>query len=148
MITGSAEDAEEATQDGFVRAYFALDRFKLDVPFRPWLLTIVANSARNRRKASRTRYALSLNDAIDLVDQTATPEHHTFERERREALLSCLGELRTEDRDVIVCRYFLDLTEAEMASTLGVARGTVKSRLSRALSRTRTAVQLKRLDNE
>ena len=57
--------------------------------------------------------------------------------ETRATLLQAVNELREEDRLVIACRYFLDLSEAEMAETLGIARGTVKSRLSRALGRLR-----------
>src|SRR5204862_381303 len=53
VIAGDATDAEEAAQDAFVKAHRALGRFHADKPFRPWLLTIVANEARNRRRARR-----------------------------------------------------------------------------------------------
>jgi RNA polymerase sigma-70 factor (ECF subfamily) len=59
----------------------------------------------------------------------------------RDALAAAIGRLRDEDRVVIGCRYLLDLSEAETAAALGVARGTVKSRLSRALGRLREEVQ-------
>jgi len=57
--------------------------------------------------------------------------------ERRESVLTALRQLREEDRLVIAYRYFFELSEAEMADALGVAKGTVKSRLSRAIARLR-----------
>ena len=66
-----------------------------------------------------------------------SPEAAAVAAETRATLLQAVNELREEDRLVIACRYFLDLSEAEMAETLGIARGTVKSRLSRALGRLR-----------
>jgi RNA polymerase sigma-70 factor, ECF subfamily len=129
-------------QDGFVKAYFALDRFQDDLPFRPWLLQIVANEARNRRKSVARRYRLALR-AAEQFDPTAAdpaPENALLAGERRDALLAAIEALRDEERLVVTCRYLLELSEAETAVTLGVPQGTVKSRLSRALSRLRTLV--------
>ncbi len=69
-----------------------------------------------------------------------SPEVAAVAAETRTTLLQAVNELREEDRLVIAGRYFLDLSEAEMAATLGIARGTVKSRLSRALGRLRAHV--------
>ena len=55
VITGLSTEAEDAAQDGFTKAYFALGRFRSGAPFRPWLLRIVANEAKNRRKAAGRR---------------------------------------------------------------------------------------------
>ena len=65
LITGDAAEAEEAAQDGLTKAYYALDRFRAGAPFRPWLLQIVANEARNRRKATRRRAHLALRAAAE-----------------------------------------------------------------------------------
>src|SRR5262245_6545618 len=65
VITGSDADAEEAAQEGFVKAYYALDRFRTGAPFRPWLLRIVANEAINRRKAAGRRATVTLSAAMD-----------------------------------------------------------------------------------
>ena len=139
VITGAAAEAEEAAQDGFTKAYFALDRFRLGAPFRPWLLRIVANEAKNRRKAASRRPTIDLSVAEDRPsgDTALSPEAAALASERRESVLAALRKLREEDRLVIAYRYFLELSEAEMADALGVARGTVKSRLSRALARLR-----------
>lgn len=139
LVTGSAGDAEDAAQEGFVRAYYALPRFRRGAPFRPWLMRIVANSARNRRAASTRRPTLSLDLAADRPadDPSFAPEAAALAGERQRELLGALNTLREDDRTVIACRYFLDLSEEETAATLGCPRGTVKSRLSRALRRLR-----------
>jgi RNA polymerase sigma-70 factor, ECF subfamily len=139
VITGAAAEAEEAAQDGFTKAYFALDRFRAGAPFRPWLLRIVANEAKNRRKAAGRRPTVDLSVAEDRPsgDTALSPEAAALASERRESVLAALRKLREEDRLVIAYRYFFELSEAEMADALGVARGTVKSRLSRALARLR-----------
>lgn len=141
-ITGSAQEAEDATQEAFVKAYAALARFQTDLPFRPWIVRIAANEARNRRASASRRAAFSLDD--DAVTELTAPdpplEDLVAERERSASLLAAVNGLSPEDRDVIVLRYALDLNEAEMADALGVARGTVKSRLSRAKGRLRKAI--------
>ena len=137
-ITGDAAEAEDAAQEGFVKAYRALGGFRPGAPFRPWLLAIVANEARNRRKAAGRRAGLALRVAGERwVPADPSPEATAVAGERRTELLAALGRMREDDRRVIACRYFLDLSEEETASVLDCARGTVKSRLSRALKRLR-----------
>jgi RNA polymerase sigma-70 factor (ECF subfamily) len=146
-ITGSAADAEEAAQDGFVRAYHALGRFRTGAPLRPWLLRIVGNAARNRRVAARRRFAVDLDEGTvwSLVDPAPSPEAVALADEERRELVAAVNRLRADDRAVIACRYFLALSEAETAAALGRPRGTVKSRLSRALRRLRE--ELERTDD-
>ena len=139
LVTGDAQEAEDATQEAFVKAYRAMNRFRPGASFRPWLLAIVANEARNRRRSAGRRTNLSLRAAQEGSSVTAavSPEAAVVAAERREELLSRLAALSEGDRLVISCRYFLELSEEETAATLGCARGTVKSRLSRALVRLR-----------
>jgi RNA polymerase sigma-70 factor (ECF subfamily) len=144
LIAGGAAEAEDAAQEGFVKAYYALDRFHQGAPFRPWLLQIVANEARNRRKAAGRRANLALRVAAASLsgDVAPSPETAALARERYDALLAAVGELREEERLVVACRYFLELSEAETAETLGLPKGTVKSRLSRALGRLRLTMTI------
>jgi RNA polymerase sigma-70 factor, ECF subfamily len=144
VVAGSADDAEDAAQEGFVKAYAALGRFRAGAPFRPWLLRIVANEARNRRRSAGRRAALAVRAAEDRPssDAAPSPEVAVLAHETRDALVAALNGLRDEDREVIGARYFLDLSEAETADTLGLPRGTVKSRLSRALGRLREQLAL------
>ena len=139
-LTGNAADAEEAAQDGFLKAYRALGRFRLGEPFRPWLLRIVANEARNRRRASGRRTMLALRAAEEQRpsgDAAPSPEAEVLARSGRTELLVAVRGLPEHQRDVITCRFFLDLTEEETAAVLGIRRGTVKSRTARALDRLR-----------
>jgi RNA polymerase sigma factor (sigma-70 family) len=139
----TAADAEDAAQEAFLKAWRALPRFRLGAPFRPWLLAIVANEARSRaraagRRAGREERALSLEPpAVD-----AGPEAAVLVAERRAALRGALARLPERDRTVLALRYLLDLSEAETAAALGCRRGTVKSRVSRALSRLRDEVEV------
>jgi RNA polymerase sigma-70 factor, ECF subfamily len=143
VLTASAADAEEAAQDGFVKAYRALGRFRRGAPFRPWLLRIVANEARNRRRSAARRERLSLRAAAEARpgDAVPSPEAALLSRESQEQLLGAVERLSEDHRDAITCRYFLDLSEDETAAALGVRRGTVKSRLSRALDQLRKELE-------
>jgi len=152
LIARGSADAEDATQEAFVKAYYALDRFRPDAPFRPWILRIVANEARNRARSARRRETLALRLAddggadarSDLVSgrpsgaSAQAPEAAAISSERARMLLTALAELPERDRLVVSCRYLLELTEAETAAALDMRPGTVKSRLSRALDKLRS----------
>ncbi len=137
MILRDADAAQDAAQEAFVKAYRSLDRFREGAPMRPWLLRIVANEAINRAKAASRHREVDLDVAENAPTDAASPEAQALATERRELLVQALNEMKEDDRIVIAYRYFFDLTEAEMADALGIARGTVKSRLSRAMSRLR-----------
>lgn len=142
LITRSEADAEDAVQTGFVKAFYALGRFRRGSPFRPWLLKIVSNEALNRRRSAGRRAGLELRLAEDRRYGGAAPSPETavLAREPRRALLTAVNRLGEKDRLVIAYRYFLELSEAEMAEVMGCAQGTVKSRLSRALGRLRAQI--------
>jgi RNA polymerase sigma factor (sigma-70 family) len=142
VIVGTAADAEDAAQEGFVKAWSALSRFRAGAAFRPWLLAIVANEARNRRRGGRRQEDLAVRVAEDRPsgDAAPSPEAAALAGEQRRLLLAAVKRLPEADRQVIACRYFLDLSEAEAAAALGCRRGTVKSRLSRAVARLRDAM--------
>ena len=139
LVTGSAQEAEDAAQDGFIKAYQSLHRFRPGAPFRPWLLRIVTNEARNRKRSSgrRARLALQVAGERPSGDAAPSPEATALDLETRRELLDALSELNEMDRLVIAYRYFFDLSETEMATALDCRPGTVKSRLSRALVRLR-----------
>lgn len=142
-ITRSSADAEEAAQEGFLKAYRALHRFRRGAPFRPWLLAIVANEARDRRAASARSERLIVREVEERRPDDAVPSADAalLDSERRAELLAAMERLRETDRLVISCRYLLELSERETAAVLGWRRGTVKSRLSRALDRLRAELE-------
>jgi RNA polymerase sigma-70 factor (ECF subfamily) len=138
-------DADDAVQDAFLKAFDALPRFRDGAPLRPWLLRIVTNEARNRRRAAGRRAGLALRAAAasGYGPDGATvpgPEGVVTAAETRAELLASLATLRDDDREIIGARFLLELSEAETAETLGLPRGTVKSRTSRALGRLREAL--------
>ena len=147
VITGNAADAEDAAQDGFVKAYYALGRFRRGAPLKPGLLQIVANEARNRRRAAGRREGLTLRVAAERVsgDAAPSPEAVVVAAEERGELVAALATLREDDRAVLGCRYLLGLSEEETAAALGLRIGTVKSRTARALARLREVLEAQRV---
>jgi RNA polymerase sigma factor (sigma-70 family) len=143
LVTGSAADAEDATQDACVKAWLALPRFRPDAPFRPWLVRIAINEARNRRRGAGRRATLTLKLGPSPAEPAAAPsaEVEAVAADDRARLSKAVGQLREYDQLVIAARYFLGLSEAETAIALGLRPGTVKSRLSRALGRLHTQLQ-------
>jgi RNA polymerase sigma factor (sigma-70 family) len=143
MITGSAAEAEDAAQDGFMKAFRALDRFRPGAPPRPWLLRIIANEARNRVRSTQRRHGLELRlaEGFRPGDAAPSPEAESVAAEDTRRLLDLVNALTEEDRLVITSRYFLELRGDETAAALGIPEGTVKSRLSRALARLRARME-------
>jgi len=143
VVTGSASEAEDAAQEGFVKAFRALDRFRAGAELRPWLLRIVSNEARNRARSSGRRHHLELRLAVDFRpgDAAPSPEAVVLTLDERRRLLALVNAMSDEDRRVIACRYLLELSSEETASALGVPEGTVKSRRSRALTRLRARME-------
>jgi RNA polymerase sigma-70 factor (ECF subfamily) len=139
IITRNAADAEDATQDALVKAWRALGRFRADEPLRPWLLRIVANEARNRRRSAGRRERLVLRAAASSGEAAPSPEATALDRLERAELLRVLDELPAAAREVLACRFLLELSEEETAAALDVPVGTVKSRTSRALERLKEA---------
>jgi RNA polymerase sigma-70 factor (ECF subfamily) len=138
VALGAGADAEDVVQQAFVKAYCALGRFRDGMAFKPWLLAIVANETRNTvRRAARQRTLADREAALvkaePLIPESADPAVATLEAERRAALLAALEKLSEEHRLVVTYRYLLEMDEPETAQALGWPRGTVKSRLSRAL---------------
>ncbi len=139
-VLGAGADAEDVVQEAFVKAYGALDRFREGAPFRPWLLRIVANEIRNLhrssgRRAARERSAWERTEPLLVLPASDDPAASALSEERRTALVRGLAALSEPHRQVVTCRYLLDLDEAETAAVLGWPAGTVKSRLHRALAR-------------
>jgi RNA polymerase sigma factor (sigma-70 family) len=142
LVTRDRGEAEDAAQEAFVKAYYALPRFRPDSPFRPWLLKIVANEARNRVRSTRRRQGLALRTAaVSDGDAVPSPETAALAREDQEVLISALNRLSPPDREVIGYRFLLGLSEAETADVLDVRLGTAKSRLSRAMGRLRMVLE-------
>jgi RNA polymerase sigma-70 factor (ECF subfamily) len=140
-VVAPSADLDDTVQEAFVKAWFALPGFRPGAPFRPWICRIVANEAKNRSRASGRRRALALRAVDTTQGVPEDPEGRAIAREDAEALVRAMNGLRDDDRLVIAYRWLFELSEAEMAAALDVAPGTVKSRLSRAMSRLRAALE-------
>jgi RNA polymerase sigma factor (sigma-70 family) len=143
-LLGAGADADDVVQEAFVRAYRRLGQYRGD-GFKAWLMAIVANETRNLIRSRRRRAGVLFRAAVreDPLPLEVDPADEAEASERRRFLVDQLRQLDTRDREVLVCRYLLDLSEAETATTLGLARGTVKSRTARALSRLRERMPIR-----
>ncbi|MBB5872527.1 RNA polymerase sigma-70 factor (ECF subfamily) [Allocatelliglobosispora scoriae] len=140
VLLGAGSDAEDVIQEAFVKAYRKLAKYRGESTFRSWLLAIVANETRNLHRSRGRRDGLVLRAAAadpmsEIAEDAAVGS--ALAGERRSALVGALRLLPEKDREVIVCRFLLDLSEEETVTMLGWPRGTVKSRTSRALVKLR-----------
>jgi RNA polymerase sigma factor (sigma-70 family) len=138
-LLGAGPDAEDVVQEAFVKAYGALGRFRDGASFRPWLLQIVANETKNLhrsagRRVARERSAWNATEPLLLAAAADDPAAAAISGERRAELVRGISQLSQAHRRVVICRYLLELDEAETATLLGWPRGTVKSRLHRGLA--------------
>ena len=138
LIVGSAADAEDVAQEAFVKAFRALGRFRAGAPFRPWLLRIVGNEARNHRRASGRRDFHQFRAVmLEPVGPEDTPDEQLLRGEERRRLLATVSRLPPGERTAVVARYLVGLSEAEAAALLRVPRATLKMRAWRGLQRLR-----------
>jgi RNA polymerase sigma-70 factor (ECF subfamily) len=139
FLLGAGEESDDVVQEAFVKAFRHLSRFRVGEPFGPWLLRIVANETKNLSRSRRRHAALALRlCTAEPADPAADgPVDEVLAAERRTRLVAVVSGLPDRERQVLVCRYFLDLSEAETAQVLDWPLGSVKSRTSRALNRLR-----------
>jgi RNA polymerase sigma-70 factor (ECF subfamily) len=131
LVVQDAAAAEDIAQEAFLAAVRALDRFDRRRPFGPWLHRIVVNRAIDWSRARSLRAESELGDTAAAPEQTRTGE---------QGLGEAIAALSPEHRAVVVLRYLLDYTPGEIAELLELPRGTVNSRLRRALDRLGEAV--------
>ena len=140
LLLGDPDDAEDTAQETFLRAWNHLQRFDQTRPLRPWLLSIAANLARNRRR-SAGRYLAALTRAFRTEPSPPSVEEKSTQTMEANDLWKAVQRLNLPDQQIVYLRYFLDLSVSETAEVLQVAEGTVKSRLSRALEKLRAIIQ-------
>lgn len=128
--------ADEALQEGCIKAFRSLDRFRPGAPWRPWFLRIVANEAKNQARAGSRRLSLAQRSwDPSFLHPASSAEDDVVAAAERERVVRAFGELDEAHRAVVVCRIFLELSVAETAATLDIPQGTVKSRFARALAK-------------
>ena len=127
--------AEEQVQEAFLAAWRGIKGFRPGRPFKPWVVRILVNKIVSlRRTRALPTVPLENQDRPDDLPQPAEAVEAQLDRQ---AIRQALAGLTPDHREVIVLRYFADLTVPELAETIGVPLGTVKSRLHRALGQLR-----------
>jgi RNA polymerase sigma factor (sigma-70 family) len=134
-ITGWNPDAEEATQNAFVKAYRSLHRFRVGEPFRPWLLRIVVNEAHNVLRGERRHQRLGARAAERHEVADGAADETVLAREEVDAVLGALARLSDADRLAVVLRYLAELSDAEAATIVGTSKEAHRVRVLRARKR-------------
>jgi RNA polymerase sigma-70 factor (ECF subfamily) len=141
-VSGRWADAEDLTAEAFLRAYRALRGYERDrimaLQPRPWLVTILLNTWRNsQRTRARRPIEAPLEAVTEAPDDADGPQRLAEGRETRRELAGLLLELPEQQRIAVVLRHVSGLTLAEISAVLGTGEGTVKSHISRGLSKLR-----------
>lgn len=142
LLLADADEAADTTQDVFVRTFRTLERLDPTLPLRPWLLRVTKNLARNRHRDVK-RYLAALARWWSQSLEPVEPAPGDLFQQQWEARTLWLAtrRLKRTDQEIIYLRYFLELSVSETADIAGIAPGTVKSRLSRALGRLRRVIE-------
>ena len=126
------DEAMELTQDVFVKAWQALPGWRPEARFSTWLLQIARNAALDQLRRRRLIQFAPLDDGMDVADTAPGPEARYASRQRQALLENALQQIAAEHREILLLREVEDLSYGELAAVLGIAEGTVKSRLARA----------------
>jgi RNA polymerase sigma-70 factor (ECF subfamily) len=131
-MTGSREEAMDITQETFMKAWQAMPRWRAEAQFGTWLLQIARNGTLDLLRRDAVVGFEALDDEFPAADPMPGPEERVDARRRLESLDAALRSLAVEHREVLLLREVEGLSYDEIAETLGVAGGTVKSRIARA----------------
>jgi len=140
LLVADVGTAEEVVQDAFVAMHRRWSRLREPDKALAYLRQSVVNGARSslRRRGVRERHA-----ALVRVEEGVLPgaDEHALVAERRAAVLDAMQSLSARQREVLALRYYLDLSEAEIARTLGISQGAVKSHASRGVAALRERME-------
>jgi RNA polymerase sigma-70 factor (ECF subfamily) len=132
-MLGDSNDAEDAAQETFLRAYKGIRRYDGQRPFSTWLLSIAAHYCIDQiRKRRYQIISFEEDPRLDPPDLNPGPEGETLIRENQRKVQGLLGRLQPPDRAAVVMRYWYDFSYEEIAESMGVSVSSVKSRLHRA----------------
>lgn len=135
QVTGSPDEAEEACQEAFIRAFIKLDSFQRNSQFFTWLYRIAFNNALSGRRRKRARVSLDQYrevNGMDVADDTEAIDEPMLSRERVSMVRTAMETLTAEHRSILVLREMEDHSYEDIAEILEISIGTVRSRLSRA----------------
>jgi len=130
LLVDSKDSAEEIVQEAFMRLFQQWDRLDHVDAAPAYLRATVVNLARSRLRTRSVRR----RHRSGPLDPEPAAELRVLARDEENEVLVAMAKLPRRQRECVVLRYYLDLSEAEIASTLGISRGSVKSHTSRALA--------------
>ncbi|MRR29187.1 sigma-70 family RNA polymerase sigma factor [bacterium] len=144
-MLGDSQEAEDASQESFWRAYQAIRRYDRSRPFATWLLSITAHYCIDQQRKRRLP-TLEIDDWMEevLPDNTPDPERATGAQEEKDRIHQMLAALNPQDRAAIVLRYWYEFSEEEISLALQLSVSAVKSRLHRARLKFATLYQADR----
>jgi RNA polymerase sigma-70 factor, ECF subfamily len=141
MCGGTRTLAEDMVQETFLRLLRGIRLYQPTRPFKPWLYAIATNIARNHYALADTRHTSNLVKEADYFSDDESTEETVISGQAAEAVLGALGQLPPHQREVVVLFYYQELSQKEIADTLHIPVGTVKSRLSLGLRRLRELME-------
>lgn len=144
-LVGNREDALELSQDAFVKAFKAMKRFDVSMPFYPWLHRIVRNTSLNHLKKKKRRGESSLDELMesgfDAHDGDYTPLDNASRDELLRHIQHAMTQLTPEQQEILRLRHFMELSYGEIAQALEIPQGTVMSRLHGARKKLKTILE-------
>ena len=140
-IAGSADDAQEAVQNAYVKAHRSLRSFRAGAAFKPWLLQIVVNEAHNVRRSEQRHERLGVRAAERREPPATGADEYVVAREEVAVVLRALARLPDADRIAVAMRYFAELPDRDAAALVGVSTGAYRVRVLRALRRLRVILE-------
>lgn len=146
-LVGNKDDAYDISQEAFLRVYRSARTYDKSQPFLPWFYTIIANLSRTwlSRRSRRENRTVDLDDVSFLMVSDSNPETEYLKREMIGQLREALMKLSFEDREIVTLQHFRGMSYDEIATLLGIPKGTVMSRLYYA--RKRLAKFMRRTDD-
>lgn len=150
-VCGGVHDAEEVTQEAFIRAFVKLDTFNQDSLFFTWLYRIAFNIALSRKRRKRAKISLDQQRekvGDDVVDQTEAVDAAMIRNDQVNLVRSAMQRLSEQHRSILVLREMNEASYEEIAEILDLSIGTVRSRLNRARKQLRISIELIQGDEE
>ncbi|HEX2619856.1 MAG TPA: RNA polymerase sigma factor, partial [Phototrophicaceae bacterium] len=138
MTGGDRTLAEDLAQETFLRVLRGIQQYQHPRPFKPWLYALATNLARDHYKRAETRRTLPMAESLSQrLEAEEQPEDALLADDETRQVMAALATLPDFQREIVVLRYYQGLSHAEIAETLNIPTGTVKSRLSNGLNRLR-----------